>query len=976
MTEEQVADRGEIRFPPFRLDLANERLERDGEAVALRPKAMALLGYLARRPGELVRKGELLGAVWKGTYVSDTVVKVCVREVRQALGDDPRSPRYVETVARRGYRFVAPLAASPAGAAEELAGGPGVPVVGRGEDLRELEGCLAAARNGRRQLAFITGAPGIGKTTLVCAFLDRLARDLDVDAATGQCLEFYGSGEAYMPVLEMLDRLCRGRDGAEVVGLLRRQAPSWLVQLPWHVGEAEHEGLGRRTLGLSPARMLREMVELLETLSQRRLLVLVLEDLHWSDGSTLDLLSALIRRPEPCRLLILGTFRTTELDAERHPLASLWHDLRLHGLCRELALNCLGEEEVAEILRRRLPDVDRLAALAALVHRRTDGHPLFVVHLADFVAERLASGGRAALAALVEGGELAVPEDLRQLVDGLIERRRPEEQRLLEAASAAGVQFSSATAGAGLGVDAVAAERVATELARRGQFLRSAGTATWPDGTVVDRYEFVHSLYRSVLYLRLGEAARVRVHRRIGARLEEGFGERTGEIAGELAMHFELGRDGARAVKYREQAAQTAIRRSAYREAIGHAQHGLELLAALPPSRQRDHRELGLRTALGPALMTTRGFTAPEVLANYSRAHRLCTTVGETPEVFPVMWGRWMYHWMRAEHQKAYEIGRACLEMAEARDQAALKTLAHRMLGGSLFNVGELPRARRHLETSLELYDPQRDGGLMLRYASDSAVFCGGFRSHVLWLQGFPDCAREACRAAWELASELEHPFSQAFASGLAGTVALLRGDWKAARECLEATDRVSRTQGYPLFLAAADVRRGALMVALGDMAGFDVLRRGIDVWSTAGAVQWRSLNLLFLADAACRARRPETGLAAADAALELVAGNGERWCLAEILRLKGELLVQGGGADAAAQAELCLRQALTVARGQGARSWELRAATSLLRLARRVGGKHGGAKDARALASVYGTFTEGFETADLRAARELLAAA
>src|SRR5262245_59883529 len=301
-----------ILFSPFRLDPGNARLWRESQVIKLRPKSFAVLRYLLERPGQLVTKEELLNAVWPNTYVSDALVKDSILEIRKALGDDPRAPQFVETVHRRGYRWLASLrSASPVPSSEfkvqssSLAPSPQhLPptLVGREAELRQLHQWLGKALDGKRQIVFVTGEPGIGKTTVVEAFLERIEGELWI--GRGQCVEHYGAGEAYMPVLEALGRLCREPGGTQLMELLNQYAPTWLAQMPALLKTNELEAVQRRAQGATHERMLREMVEAIDALTAERPLILCLEDLHWSDVSTLELLAVVARRQETARLLV------------------------------------------------------------------------------------------------------------------------------------------------------------------------------------------------------------------------------------------------------------------------------------------------------------------------------------------------------------------------------------------------------------------------------------------------------------------------------------------------------------------------------------------------------------------------------------------------------------------------------------------------------------------------------------------------
>ena len=529
---------------PVWLDLANERLWCGDQALPLRPKTFALLRYLVAHPRQLLTKAALLEALWPGMMVSEVVLSVCIRELRQVLGDDAKAPRFIETVHRRGHCFIGHLPTVPPSAfpppSPSLHTLPPL-LPGRETELEALQRGLATALTGVRQLLFVTGEAGLGKTTLVDGFLTAAERHGPLWIGRGQCLEHYGAGEAYLPILEAVERLCRGPSDLDIVEILRHQAPTWLVQMPGLVRPAELEGLQRWVLGTTQARMLRELAEALNVLTAARPLVLVLEDLHWSDYATLDVLAALARRREPARLLVLGTYRPPDALRRGHPLQTVQHELHLHGQCAELALTFLTEAAVADYLAARFPAAHFPAGLARLVHQRTEGNPLFMVNVVEDWVRRgwLAQVHehwtlRAELAALAG----SVPESLRQMLEQQLDRLSPGEQRVLAVGSVAGATFSAAAVAAGLNAEVVQVEEWCTNLARRRQWLEACGEQHWPDGTVAGGYRFTYALYQEVAYTRLTAARRVEVHRRIGTRLEAGSGAQARQIAAELAGAF------------------------------------------------------------------------------------------------------------------------------------------------------------------------------------------------------------------------------------------------------------------------------------------------------------------------------------------------------------------------------------------------------------------------------------------------------
>jgi DNA-binding winged helix-turn-helix (wHTH) protein/tetratricopeptide (TPR) repeat protein len=620
-----------IAFPPFELDAVNQRLRRNNELLTLRPKAFAVLAFLVQNAGQLVTKDQLLEACWAGTAVTDTVLKVCIREIREALGDDPRSPRFIETAHRRGYRFVGEIVTPITTSARPFSGPPTrwsgddasgqiqanrpvaerqtrrprdsgrlklIPplpdfppptLVGRERALAQLKMFLDRALSGTRQVVFVTGEAGIGKTSLVETFLHEIPSNAGTWVGRGQCLEQYGSGEAYFPVLEAISRLSQDHRAQGFVELLRRHAPTWLQQLPWLLDDEAWESLQRAVIGATRERMLREMAEALESLTTATSLIFVLEDLHWGDYSTLDLVSYLARRSAPARLMLIATYRPVDVAVSDHPLKSLKPDLRAHRKCEEIALEYLGTGAVNDYLGARFKEHELPRELGELLHQRTDGNPFFLVNAVDYLqAEGLIAKPNSHWRLTVPLGalEVGVPESIRQMIEKQIERVNGEQRRMLEVAAVAGLEFSTGAVAAGLEQDLMRVEEHCEQLARQHLFLRATGTSTYEDGTVTARYAFIHALYQEVLYQRVTAGRRASLHRVIGERGEELYGSRAGEVAAELAMHFEQGHDYGRAVKYLRQAAQNHFQRYANREAIAYLGRVLRLVERLPREEQ------------------------------------------------------------------------------------------------------------------------------------------------------------------------------------------------------------------------------------------------------------------------------------------------------------------------------------------------------------------------------------------------------
>ena len=584
-------------FPPFRLDRVNQTLSNGPEELPLTRKAYAVLLYLAERPGRLVTKEELLDSIWADTHVGDGVLKVAVAEIRKALNDASQAPKFIETAHRRGYRFIA-------GIEDEQSGfpvGPGIRAVEREMVIARVEAWMEKALDGRRQVVFITGETGIGKTTVVEAFVERVSADPGRHIAQGQCLEHFGEGEPYFPVLEALASLCRQPARDRVIEILWRHAPTWLAQMPWLVGEPDRERLKRETLGAAKERMLREMAEAIEAFTAETPLILVLEDLQWSDNSTVDLIGHLARRPGLARLLIVGTFRPAETIVKRHPLRELQRELQAHRLCEQLPLELLSEAAIARYLEQRCPGSQSSQSLAHLVHERTDGNPLFVVNVVDSLISQGQMARRSdgwALTVPLDEIKIGIPDSLQQLIENQLERLGDDERRVLSVASVAGLEFSTRTVSGGMDDPIAEIESVCEALSRRRQFIRPARMIQLRDGSLLERYGFIHEFYQRVLYSGVPQPRRVALHRRIGAFQETAYADHLAEISAELSVHFGEGRDYLRAVRYRRLSAENAVKLYANREAIEHLGHAVKLLAYVPVQE---------RAALEVAILDQRG---------------------------------------------------------------------------------------------------------------------------------------------------------------------------------------------------------------------------------------------------------------------------------------------------------------------------------------------------------------------------------
>jgi DNA-binding winged helix-turn-helix (wHTH) protein/tetratricopeptide (TPR) repeat protein len=594
-------------FPPFRLDLVNECLwrkleRRPDERVTLTPKAFAVLRYLVEHAGQLVTHDQLLDEVWRATYVQPQAVKREILYLRRALGDRPKKAVYIETLHRRGYRFVAAVRESAETGVVVPSQRLSTKMVGRERPLSELREHFEKAIRGERQSVFITGEPGIGKTALADEFQRRLAAELPaLRIARGQCIEGYGGKEPYYPMLEALGKLCRGAGGEQLIQILAIDAPTWLVQFPGLLSREQRDTLQREILGATRDRMLREIGDALDVIASANPLLLVFEDLQWVDRSTIDLISALARSRATAKVMLICTERPLNIADADHPLRSVKEELLSHNLCHEITLKPLREAEIPEYLGTASSETELPSGLAKFLYDHTEGNPLFLLTALEHMSTRgLTSRTNAGwkLNVPIEEIALEVPKKLRRMIETQIDTLRKEEQRALEAGSVEGVVFSTGASSAAANLTLDAFEEVCERLSRRQHIIESAGSRHASDGSVFSSYKFVHGLYREVCYTRQAPGRRAKLHRQIGGQLEILFSDHLNEVAPQLQIHFEAAGDWPRTVKYLRIAAETAWRRFANREATVTLERALEVCAKLAET-DRVVRELDILELLG-----------------------------------------------------------------------------------------------------------------------------------------------------------------------------------------------------------------------------------------------------------------------------------------------------------------------------------------------------------------------------------------
>lgn len=968
-------------FPGFWLDLDDERLWRSGKAVTLTPKTFALLRYLLERRNRLVTKEALLKGVWPGTYVVESEVKHYVAELRKALGDDANAPQFIETVRGRGYRFIGQIAVAHSrseqrASSKELdyepvsARGVSRELCGRGAELGQLRRNLDRALAGERQICFVVGEPGIGKTTLVDAFLESAGAPKGPWIARGQCLERYGAEEPYRPVLEAFETLCARGEAKRVKALLSQFAPSWLLQMPGLVEQAELEFLERRVQGATRERMLRELAQFIEALTAEQGLILAIEDLHWADESTWGLVNYIAQRRQRDRFLFLATSRLTEASGSDRP-APIYAELQAKALCSVVELPLLSEAAIAEHLRREFPSaVDLPLDLVRVIHRRTNGNPLFIARILEHAVAQgwLAEfGGQWALKASVQALELEIPENVRQLIEQRLASLDEQEQRLLETCSVAGLTFSLQSTAAALNQSEEAIEGHCEALGRHKLFIRRRTPANSAGRALPAQYEFFHVLCHQTIYERVPPLRRARLHQLIGERLERYYSKTQG-VAAELAYHFEQACDLPRAARYLHDAADHALLLGSASEAAGIARKAIALLSELPENLERKQQEIELLICLGAALTAVKGYGAAEVEQTYLRSRELCRELGDPPGLFPVLRGLAAFYVGRAKYETARELGEQLLALAVRSGEDAHSLEAHLSLGATYYFVGDFGAAVAHLDQVIARYNPARHHIHAGLYGQDPRVLALGFKAVALWFLGHPAQAMEADRLALACSQELGHRFSCALAFCMSAYLHLLRREVREVERQAEATLALAGEHGFAYLAAEALIYRGWALTEDGRMEeGIVLMREGLTAFEATGAVAGKTAYLAIMAEGFVRCGRNEEAMETLKSAFTVADKLGENLVVAELHRLRGELLSsfgQGGVADAS---DACFCRALDTASRQSAKSLELRAATGLARFWR----DRGKAREAfDLLARVYNSFAEGFDTLDLLQAR------
>src|SRR3954464_5493798 len=903
-----------VTFPPFRLDADEGRLWKREKLLVLRRKPFAILCYLAAHPKKLVTHEELLEQVWRGAVVSDSAVRSHLHELRQVLGEG-----VIETVIGRGYRFVAELGDCVDAPAAEIAR-PAPLVVGRDAELEMLGEAFAQARGARRQLCFVSGEPGIGKSTLVRTFLAGLdARTVTI--ARGSCFEQHGTPEPYLAIIEALTALARSPRGAQTVAALVRYAPTFVAQVPQLIPDEQLAEIARRAAGANESRQLRELSEAIEALSSQDPLVLALEDLQWSDVATIDLLSLLAQRQERAKLLVLGTLRRAEVQSPDHPLNRVMRSLVARSGARAIEVPKITAAAVQSFIDRRFPGHAFPQQLTNLVTKITGGTPLFMVSLLDELAGRgmlIERDGRWALSVPIDEVEAHRPASVKQLIDIQLDRLSATEQRVLEAASIVGAEFSTSLIAAALEIPVEQVDDTCDALLRRSLFLRAESD---------DLYGVTHALVQEVCFERSSPARRQRWHRLVAEAIERD--PRAGELSHLLAKHFDAAGDAARALPAYAAAGRQAALRNATSDAVALCTRALQLLPRVAAGRGRDLLELQIHETLCEQVSSntfSAAFAGREALAVYTRAIEIARSLGDAPRVYLAITQLCNYNMIVAQYDRSAPLTAELEQIEQTYD------LDPTLLRRGIFARAYTAFFRADLGTALRLLErlaPAEGEASPFRDDLPGRALALGHLACVRWVVGESERALAEAIATIGLADQIKVPILQALGHVVRARLRYLRPHPLPVveTEAQEAVSAAALDLGLHTearaFALWAEARRGPLALTVIQPL-LDALRQRLNEVSTCSTLLAQVLiDVLRISGYAAQAHQ------LTDEIIAFALAHNESVYLPELLRMRGE---QRQGTDPSA-ASRDYREAIERARSAGARSLEQRAMASLAAL-------------------------------------------
>jgi adenylate cyclase len=747
----------------------------------------------------------------------------------------------------------------------------------------------------------------------------------------------------------------------------------WLAKLNKFLAQASALQGGA---DIKPKNLFQECAVVLQALSKQKPIIMLLDDLHWADNESISLLFHLGRRIGNSRILILGAFRPDEFpsytESDDRPLRKMVSEFRRAFGDIVIDLGQITETETLQFIDQLLDTEPNQFGdpFRKELHRHTSGNPLFTIELLRALEERgdiIFDKERR----WVNGPTLnwrKLPARIESVVEERINRLSDDLQELLTVASVEGEKFTAEVVARVLARDDLETVRnLSGKLDKTHRLVSAYGTRRIGDQRL-SLYRFRHILFQKHLYNNLDSIERAYLHEEIGSALETIYSDQVEDIAPQLAHQFINAGIVEKALDYVLSAAMKSKRVSAYREAITHLNKGLALLDSFPAVMNRAQRELDLRIPLGISLIATKGYGSSEVEHNYSRARELCLEIGDQPRIFHVLFGLRTYHLARGEHQISRELSEQLLNLAQTMEDDELLLEAHQALGTTMFYQGELDGSKEHLEKGLEFYDIERHHTHAFQFGQDPAITCLSYLSLISLSMGFAEKAATLSEKAISLAERVAHPYSMTLAMSHAALLHRLSKEWALAKEKVEAAVALSKDHGFPVWEVIARILEGSIVAEEDPKNGVEIIRRGMEKWEAMGLKLGLPLYYALLAESLGRAGDTEGAMEVVDQALELGEIFGDRLVEADLFRIRGDLALATH--QDAGEIEAAYQHALVVSREQHNRSFELQAAMRLAQLW--IGqGKPGEARNL--VEGVYDRYTEGFESVDLRSAKELL---
>ena len=832
--------------------------------------------------------------------------------------------------------------------------------VGRHVEMEQMQQALEQAKEGHGQIVGVMGEPGLGKSRLFYEFkLTSQSGCLLLEAFPVS----HGKASPYLPIIELLktyfqiestdDERTRRQKIIGQVLELDRSLEGTLPYLFALLGiEEESSSLQQMDAQIRRQRTFEALKQVFLRESLNQPVLLIFEDLHWIDAETQGFLDSMSESVASAKLLLLVNYR----PEYRHEWGTKTYYTQLH-------LAPLGTEEAEELLTFLLGGDATLQGLKPLILEKTEGTPFFIEEVVQTLAEEGALvGERGKYRLETTPTALHISPTVQGVLAARIDRLTADEKTLLQQLAVIGRQFPLSLVKKVVTQPEADLYRVLASLQVK-EFLYEQ--PAFPES----EYLFKHALTLDVVYGTVLQNQRKTLHEKTAQAMETLSAYSREDRYSELAHHYTQSGNTEKAIEYLSLAGQQAAQRSANTEAITHLTTALELLTTLPDTLERSRHELPLQITLGASLQATSGFANPGVEQVYTRARELCQQLGETPQTFPALFGLWLFYIFRYDLQTAGDVAEQLLQQAHEMQSADYLTEAHRARGITLVERGEFVAGRQHLEQGVACYDPDQHQSHAFLYSHDPKVASLLYLSWALWFLGYPDQALRQVKASVSWARQRQHPFSLAMALNFASGVALFRGERPVGLQYAEEAIALSTDQGFPFYLAIGMAMRGyALPAPDRHTQGSEQIGEALIAYRDTGTELLVPLWLTFLAEIHGEVGRVEEGVAAVTEGLAIANQIGDRFGEAELYRLKGELTLRRSKVEE--EAETCFHKAIEIAQKQKAKSWELRAATSLARLWQSQGNQ---AEALKLLAPVYNWFTEGFDTADLKDAKVLL---